>query len=51
MQLMILWQERKLFLAKNHRYDGENELGPERDAYRMERRLKRNIQYRMAVGK
>ena len=40
-----------LFLAKNHRYDGENELGPERDAYRMERRLKRNIQYRMAVGK
>ena len=40
-----------LFLAKNHRYDGENELGPERDAHRMERRLKRNIQYRMAVGK
>ena len=40
-----------LFLAKNHRYDGENELGPERDAYRMERRLKRNMQYRMAVGK
>ena len=40
-----------LFLAKNHRYDGENERGPERDAYRMERRLKRNIQYRMAVGK
>ena len=40
-----------LFLAKNHRYDGENEFGPERDAYRMERRLKRNIQYRMAVGK
>lgn len=40
-----------LFLAKNHRCDGENELGPERDAYRMERRLKRNIQYRMAVGK
>ena len=40
-----------LFLAKNHRYDGQNELGPERDAYRMERRLKRNIQYRMAVGK
>lgn len=40
-----------LFLAKNHRYDGKNELGPERDAYRMERRLKRNIQYRMAVGK
>ena len=40
-----------LFLAKNHRYDGENELGPERDAYRMERRLKRNMQYRMAAGK
>ena len=40
-----------LFLAKNHRYDGENEFGPERDAYRMERRLKRNMQYRMAVGK
>ena len=40
-----------LFLAKNHRYDGENELGPEWDAYRMERRLKRNMQYRMAVGK
>ena len=40
-----------LFLAKNHRYDGENELGPERDAYRMERRMKRNMQYRMAVGK
>ena len=40
-----------LFLAKNQRYDGENELGPERDAYRMERRLKRNMQYRMAVGK
>lgn len=40
-----------LFLAKNHRYDGENELGPERDAYRMERRLKRNMQYRMAVEK
>lgn len=40
-----------LFLAKNHRYDGENELGPERDAYRMERRMKRNMQYRMAAGK
>lgn len=52
--LMILWQERKsvrCFLQRITAMTGKNELGPERDAYRMERRLKRNIQYRMASGK
>lgn len=40
-----------LFLSKNHRYEGENEYGPEREAYRIQRKLEKNRQYQMETGK